>query len=795
MPASTSCSSRSTTVGGGRRADVGEDQRLLQPLPGLVVESGRRGWRRSPRRAPGGSCERLSRRRRKTPRRSSSASVAGCDRVSRAPRSTISCQVVGTSSTALRRPAGLASPRSPQRSPPPRWRCRRGVGLFRLGRDFARQAPGDDLGDAVAAHADPVEDVGGVHRAFLVGDDDELGAVGEAADQLQEAVDVGVVEGGLDLVEDVEGARAGEEDGEDEGERDQRLLAAGEQRELAGRLAGRGDLDLDPELLALLFLLLVARAPSLGLGSPPALGVADRPQADPAQAPAAAREEVLDHLLEVLARSPRRSPRRRARSRGRCRGSAPPARASPRSVSSRWACSASTCSRASSYSRSASGLTGPIWARRRSSRSSRRSISARSSSVSGCSAGADLLAEPLGDRGQLPGRLGAAVAEVGRLDLGLGQLVGGRLHLGLQLELALRAGAHLLGDLVAVALAADHRALGPLDPGADRGAGRLDRRGGGAHVVEQLLAGGDRACAAPRGGARRAGPRRGGRGGRRARRRRGRAPSADSRAASAASAERARARPSTARAEPGVDLAQLLLQLAGPLAGAPPRRRRRASAGPSSARSASRLAARARPRGRRGPRRGPRSAPARRAAWSAGPRPGCARGRGRRSAPRRRGGARSTSASRSSSPVARRARLLRRLLGRGGPVGAEAQLLGDQPRRAARAPRARSARPARPPAPGASAAAAGRAPRARGRARGRGCRAAARSFSSARRRRLRCLPRPAASSTRSRRSRGLEWTIDSTRPWLITECISRPRLVSERTSTTSTSRQRAPFSR
>ncbi len=72
---------------------------------------------------------------------------------------------------------------------------------------------------------------------------------------------------------------------------------------------------------------------------------------------------------------------------------------------------------------------------------------------------------------------------------------------------------------------------------------------------------------------------------------------------------------------------------------------------------------------------------------------------------------------------------------------------------------------------------------------------AAFSFSSARRRRLRCLPRPAASSTSSRRSRGFEWTMDSTRPWLITECISRPRLVSLSTSTMSTRRQRAPFRR
>ena len=69
------------------------------------------------------------------------------------------------------------------------------------------------------------------------------------------------------------------------------------------------------------------------------------------------------------------------------------------------------------------------------------------------------------------------------------------------------------------------------------------------------------------------------------------------------------------------------------------------------------------------------------------------------------------------------------------------------------------------------------------------------SFSCARRRRLRCLPSPAASSTSRRRSRGFEWTISSTRPWLITECISRPRFASASTSITSTSRQRAPFSR
>ena len=92
--------------------------------------------------------------------------------------------------------------------------------------------------------------------------------------------------------------------------------------------------------------------------------------------------------------------------------------------------------------------------------------------------------------------------------------------------------------------------------------------------------------------------------------------------------------------------------------------------------------------------------------------------------------------------------------------------------------------------------------------RGRRCERASRSTSCARSRlsrvrsslswalwrRLRCLPRPAASSISRRRSRGFELTISSTLPWLITEWASRPMFVSERASTTSVRRQRAPFS-
>ena len=69
------------------------------------------------------------------------------------------------------------------------------------------------------------------------------------------------------------------------------------------------------------------------------------------------------------------------------------------------------------------------------------------------------------------------------------------------------------------------------------------------------------------------------------------------------------------------------------------------------------------------------------------------------------------------------------------------------------------------------------------------------SLSCARRRRLRCLPSPAASSISIRRSRGLEVTIASTRPCETTECISLPRPVSDSSSSTSVSRQRAPLTR
>src|SRR5204863_3761675 len=65
----------------------------------------------------------------------------------------------------------------------------------------------------------------------------------------QEAIDVDVVERGLDLIEDVEGTRPRHQHREHEGQRDQRLLAAREEREPAGRLARGSHLDLDAAVL------------------------------------------------------------------------------------------------------------------------------------------------------------------------------------------------------------------------------------------------------------------------------------------------------------------------------------------------------------------------------------------------------------------------------------------------------------------------------------------------------------------------------------------------------------------
>ena len=154
--------------------------------------------------------------------------------------------------------------------------------------------------------------------------------------------------------------------------------------------------------------------------------------------------------------------------------------------------------------------------------------------------------------------------------------------------------------------------------------------------------------------------------------------------------------------------------------------------------------------------------------------PAPARPRGRSARSRRGSGARRPAASRASTSAC---------AARASPSRARA---ASRPQRARRGRRRRAARsrPAAISSPSRAARSAAVACICSGRSRARTSRSRSRARSSseltraslvsARVRRRWYLPRPAASSTNRRRSCGLDVRISSTRPWPITECISRP---------------------
>ena len=74
-----------------------------------------------------------------------------------------------------------------------------------------------------------------------MGDGDEagVGALAHRVEEIAEALDVVIVERRVDFVQDADRRRVGQEHGEDEGERGQRLLAAGEQGQRLRFLARR----------------------------------------------------------------------------------------------------------------------------------------------------------------------------------------------------------------------------------------------------------------------------------------------------------------------------------------------------------------------------------------------------------------------------------------------------------------------------------------------------------------------------------------------------------------------------
>ena len=74
------------------------------------------------------------------------------------------------------------------------------------------------------------------------------GLLGDVANEIAEALDIGIVERRVDLVEHADGRGVGQEHREDQRGRGQGLLAAGEQRQCLRPLARRIGDDLEPGL-------------------------------------------------------------------------------------------------------------------------------------------------------------------------------------------------------------------------------------------------------------------------------------------------------------------------------------------------------------------------------------------------------------------------------------------------------------------------------------------------------------------------------------------------------------------
>ena len=103
----------------------------------------------------------------------------------------------------------------------------------------------DDPRHRVVADGHAVQRVGGLDRAAVVGDDDELRLVRQAPERVREPADVRLVERRIDLVEHAERDRPDLEHREQQRDGGQGALAAGQHRERLRLLAGRPGDDLD----------------------------------------------------------------------------------------------------------------------------------------------------------------------------------------------------------------------------------------------------------------------------------------------------------------------------------------------------------------------------------------------------------------------------------------------------------------------------------------------------------------------------------------------------------------------
>src|SRR6266542_292907 len=115
------------------------------------------------------------------------------------------------------------------------------------------KAHADDRRDTRLLHRDTVNGIGRLHRPRVVRDDDELCLILELRQQAHVAADVGVVQGGVHLVEQAERARLGEENGEQQRDRDEGALAGGQQVDALRPFAPRRRMDLDFAFQRLVF--------------------------------------------------------------------------------------------------------------------------------------------------------------------------------------------------------------------------------------------------------------------------------------------------------------------------------------------------------------------------------------------------------------------------------------------------------------------------------------------------------------------------------------------------------------
>ena len=84
----------------------------------------------------------------------------------------------------------------------------------------------EQFGDTVLLHGDTIQHVGGLHGAPAVGDDDELRLIAHPAQVLGKPAHVGVIQRGLDLVQNAERSRVDGQNRKVDADGHQRLLAA-----------------------------------------------------------------------------------------------------------------------------------------------------------------------------------------------------------------------------------------------------------------------------------------------------------------------------------------------------------------------------------------------------------------------------------------------------------------------------------------------------------------------------------------------------------------------------------------